>query len=100
MISYKQRCARCKKNMVLITSRKQFPICYECEKNELQGEIKDPKMKKLFNIPEDFYRQEAFLRSIKINYLKYGQLSDKQIEWFKKVVERLKNPKKEDEKPD
>ena len=94
MISYKQRCSRCKKNMVLITTRKQFPVCYDCEKNELHGEIKNKKMKKFFDLPEEFYKEEPFLRSIKINYMRYGQLSDKQIEWFKKVVERMKNPQK------
>jgi hypothetical protein len=52
-------------------------------------------MKKLFNIPEEFYKQNSFLRSIKINYLKYGELSEKQIDTFKEVVKKLKNPEKE-----
>lgn len=80
----------CKKNMVLITGRNQFPICYDCQKGELQGEIKDPKMKKMFDIPEEFYKQSGFLRSIKSNYLKFGKLSDKQIEFFKKAVKEMK----------
>ena len=90
MVSYKQLCARCKKNMVLITGRSQFPVCYDCQKSELQGEVKDPKMKKMFNIPEDMYRQNSFLRSIKSNYLRFGKLSDKQIEAFKNTVKNLK----------
>ena len=94
MISYKQRCVRCKKNMVLMKSRSQFPICYECQKPELEGEIKNKAMKKMFDIPEQFYRDEPFLRSIKINYLRFGNLSDKQIEAFKKVVEKIKHPEK------
>jgi len=75
--------------MVLITGRNQFPICYDCQKAELQGEIKDPKMKKMFNIPEEFYKQSGFLRSIKSNYLRYGNLSEKQIEFFKKAVKEM-----------
>lgn len=98
MVQYKQRCVRCKKNMVLMTSRSQFPLCYDCEKSELNGEIDDPEMKKMFNIPEEFYKNTPFLRSIKKNYLKFGNLSAKQIEVFKKVVEELKNPKKKEEK--
>ena len=90
MITYKQKCVRCKKNLVLTTPRNRFPMCYDCQKEEMQGKIKDPKMKKLFDIPEELYRAEPFLRSIKINYLKFGSLTEKQIEAFKKVVEKLK----------
>ena len=43
-------------------------------------------MKKLFDIPESFYKENSFLRDIKINYLRFGNLSEKQIEAFKKVV--------------
>ena len=89
-INYKSKCISCKKNYVLMTYKQRYPICYDCQKKELEGEIKDPKMKKLFNIPEEFYKQNAFLRSIKINYLKYGELSKKQIEVFKQVIEKLK----------
>jgi len=56
----------------------------------MQGEIKDPETKKLFNIPEEFYKENSFLRSVKINYLKYGQLSEKQVEFFKKTVQKMK----------
>jgi hypothetical protein len=50
-------------------------------------------MKKLFAIPEDYYVKSGFLRNIKINYLKYGQLSEKQVEVFKKVVKDLSEKK-------
>ncbi len=90
MASYKERCRRCKKNMVIVSSRSQYPLCYDCQKGELDKEIKDPKMKKMFDIPEDFYRQSSFLRSIKSNYLRFGKLTDKQIDFFKKVVEEVK----------
>ena len=89
-IQYKQKCARCKKNYVLVTSRNRFAVCYECQKGELHGEIKDAKMKKMFDIPEEYYKKSAFLRDIKINYLDYGKLTDRQIEAFKKVVKNMK----------
>ena len=76
-----------------MTYKQRYPVCYECQKKELEGKIKDPKMKRLFNVSEEFYKQNSFLRSIKINYLKYGELSDKQIKTFKEVVKKLKNPK-------
>jgi hypothetical protein len=93
MAAYKQRCAICKKNMVLVTSRWQFPKCYECQKAELNVEIKDPKMKKMFDIPEEFYRDNPFLRSIKSNYLRFDSLSERQIEAFQKTVEEMKTGK-------
>lgn len=77
--------------MVVVTSRNQFPLCYDCEKSELSGEIKDPEMKKMFDIPEIFYRENSFLRNIKKYYLKFDKLSEKQIEMFKKVAEDMKN---------
>lgn len=76
--------------MVLTTARNQYPVCFDCQKGELQGEITDPKMKEFFDIPPELYEKSTFLRSIKINYLRYGKLSDKQIEFFKKTVERMK----------
>lgn len=59
----------------------------------MKGEIEDPKMKKFFDIPKEFYKENAFLRSIKINYLKYGNLTEKQIEAFKKTVKKMKENK-------
>ena len=97
MVRYKQICSRCKKNMVVVTSNNRFPLCYDCQKDELHQEIKDPKMKKMFDIPEEFYKENAFLRSIKINFIKFGKLSDKQIEWFHKTVDTLKKPKEKKE---
>ena len=93
MVRFKQLCQKCKKNMVLVTSKTKFAICYDCQKEDLQGEIKDPKMKKMFDILEEFYRESLFLRNIKSSYLRFGKLSGKQIEWFKKVVEDMKKSK-------
>ncbi|MFH0701685.1 MAG: hypothetical protein V2A62_04570 [Candidatus Woesearchaeota archaeon] len=89
-ITYKQRCSRCKKNFVLVTWKNKYPLCYECQRGELVGEVKDPTIKKLFDIPEEFYKENSFLRSVKINYLKFGQLSEKQLEFFKKTVTKMK----------
>jgi len=61
----------------------------------MTGEITDPAMKKFFDIPEEHYRMNSFLRSIKINYMRYGSLTDNQKDAFKKTVEKLKEvPKK------
>lgn len=89
-ITYKQRCSRCKKNFVLVTWKNKYPLCYDCQKNEMGGEIKDPTLKKMFDIPEEFYKENSFLRSVKINYLKYEQLSEKQVDFFKKTVQKMK----------
>ena len=93
-VTYKQKCGRCKKNYVPISSWKQrFAACFECQKNELEGEIKDPEMKKFFDIPDKCYKENNFLRNIKISYLKFGKLTDKQIEAFRKTLEKMKEKK-------
>jgi len=89
-ITYKQKCIRCKTNYVTATWKQRYSVCYDCQKKEMQGEIKDPAMKKLLDIPEEFYQKNAFLRSIKINYLRYENLTEKQIEAFKKAVDKMK----------
>jgi len=94
MVKYQQKCMKCKKNYVLVSSRQRFAVCYECQKKELKGKIKDPKMKKMFDIPEEFYKKNSFLRDIKIKYLQFRELTEKQIEAFKKTVERMKNEQK------
>ncbi len=60
----------------------------------MKGEIKDPKMKKMFDIPEEFYEENSFLRDIKIKYLKWGELSERQIAAFKKTVKERKEKAK------
>ncbi|MFH1641317.1 MAG: hypothetical protein ABIC04_00285 [Nanoarchaeota archaeon] len=91
VIKYKQKCIRCKEKYVLASSKQKYVTCYECQKNEMEGKISDPKFKKMFDIPEDYYKENSFLRSIKVNYLRYGSLSDKQISAFKEIVEKLKD---------
>jgi ribosomal protein S27AE len=89
MAKYKQKCSRCKKNYVLATWRDKFLTCYECDKTEMDKPIKDPEMKKMFEIPEEYYVQNNFLRNIKVSYQRYGELSEKQIAAFKKVVDEM-----------
>ena len=96
MVKYKQLCFRCKKKYVLTTPRNRFPICYDCQKPEMEGKIEDAAMKKMFKIPEEFYQQSMFLRDIKIKYLKFKTLSEKQIDAFKKAVEKMKEEQKEE----
>lgn len=64
-------------------------MCYECQKPQLDVEIEDPKMKKLFDIPEEFYRENSFLCELKSKYIRFGSLSDKQIEVFERIVKEL-----------
>jgi hypothetical protein len=93
MVKFKQKCFKCKTNYVLISSRQRYSICYDCQKIEMKGNIKDPKMKKMFDIPEEFYRKNSFLRDIKIKYIKWKELTEKQVTAFKKVVKELKEEK-------
>ncbi len=93
MVTYKQLCNKCKKNYVVVTSKQNYALCYDCQKNDLKKKIKDPKMKKLFDIPEEFYKESSFLRNLKLYYLQFEKLSEKQIEAFKKTVERMKKNK-------
>ncbi|MFH1591344.1 MAG: hypothetical protein ABIC95_05460 [archaeon] len=89
-VKYKQKCIRCKKNYIVVSWRNRNQICYECHKKEMVGEITDPVMKKMFDIPEEYYVANSFLRSIKISYLRYENLSEKQVEAFKNAVVKLK----------
>ncbi len=92
-IRYKQKCFKCRKNWVTVSRGQRYVICYDCQKDELNKKIKDPEMKKMFDIPEDFYRKNSFLISIKLNYFRFDKLSEKQIEAFKKTVKRMKEEK-------
>ena len=93
-VQYKQKCAKCKKNYVLATSRTSYVLCYDCQKSSLIGEITDPVYKKLLTIPEEFYKENSFLRNIKVNYLKYHSLTESQVSAFEKVVDQMKSDKK------
>jgi hypothetical protein len=89
MVSFKKKCGRCRKNYVLANNRTGFAVCFECHQKQMKGEIKDPQMKKMFDIPAQFYKDSMFLRDIKIKYLQYENLSERQVEAFKKSVLKL-----------
>lgn len=93
-MKYKQKCIQCKKNYVPVRKRKKYVVCYECQKEKLHQEVKDPEMKKMFDIPEEFYKKNAFLRDIKVKYHRYGELTERQIEVFKDVVKKMKKKRK------
>lgn len=90
MAKYKQRCVICKKNMVLMLSGRQFPICMTCEMKNFDKPIKNPKYKALLDINTKWYEENSFLRSVKSHYIRKGMLTDRQIEAFKKVVAEYK----------
>jgi hypothetical protein len=88
MVEYKERCMLCKKAMVIMRSRRQKPICSSCQfRGTEDKEITDPVMKKLFDIKPALYEKSYFLRDIKARYLRYGSLTEKQIEVFQKVAD-------------
>ena len=89
-VQYKQKCVKCKKNYVLATSRTSYVLCYDCQKSSLVGEITEPAYKKLLEIPEEYYKENAFLRNIKANYLKYHSLTESQVSAFERVVADIK----------
>lgn len=89
MVMFKLKCIKCKKNYQLATRRDKWVVCYECQKPEMGSEIKDKEMKKMFDINEEFYVNNMFLRDIKIKYIKYGELSEAQINAFKKTVNKM-----------
>jgi len=90
MAKFKQLCLRCKKNYVPASWRDKFIQCYECQKKELSTEIEDKEFKKMFDIPEEFYKENSFLRDIKIKYIRFKTLSERQIEAFKETVKKMK----------
>lgn len=90
VIRYKEKCCKCRKNFVTVTNRQRYVVCYDCQVKDLSGEITDPDMKQLFDIPEQYYRENSFLRNIKVSYLRYRNLTDKQVEAFRKTVEQVK----------
>lgn len=93
MAKYQEKCRRCKKNYVMVAGRRAFALCYDCQKGDMQGTIKNQKIKKFFEIPEEYYKQNSLLRNIKIHYLRFGKLTEKQKEAFKKTVEKLEQGK-------
>lgn len=90
MARYKQRCSVCKKNWSLVTSyRQRFVVCIPCEMQEIMKPIKDAKFKKLFALPLELYKENSFLRSVRYQYGRFGSITERQLEAFKKTVKEL-----------
>jgi hypothetical protein len=99
MVAYKQRCALCKNKWALVTSQRQkFVTCMDCEMKVVEKEVEDKEFKKLFKIPIEWYKENSFLRSIRYQYGRWGSLTEKQIEAFKKTVKEKKEKGKEKKK--
>lgn len=96
-LKFKKKCALCRDKMAIITSFSQFPVCDCCQMKRIKGNIAD-KEYEFLNINDKLYKESYFLRNIKENYLRYGNLSEKQIEAFKKVVKEMQGGKKEEKK--
>ena len=94
-VLFKTKCSRCKKNWVTVSRRDRYCLCFECQRPELEKEIKDPEMKKFFDIPQEFYQRNMFLRNIKSSYLKFGSLTQPQKDAFMKTVEKFREEAKE-----
>ena len=90
MARYKQLCTICRKNHVIIERYKQKPFCPECEMRNW-GKIEKEKYKKILDIPKEIYVKSYFLRNVRGYYETFGKLTEKQIDAFKKNVEKLKN---------
>ncbi len=64
----------------------------------VEQEVEDKEFKKLFQIPIEWYKENSFLRSIRYQYGRWGSLTEKQIEAFKKTVKEKKEKGKEKKK--
>ncbi|MDP3917484.1 MAG: hypothetical protein Q8Q42_04345 [Nanoarchaeota archaeon] len=94
MPSYKQRCMVCKNSYVLVkSSRQKFVTCIDCEMIYVKKPIENKKMAEIFDIPVDWYMENYFLRSIRYQYGRWGTLTERQLEAFKKAVEDMKKEK-------
>ncbi len=98
MVTYKQKCARCKTNWALVRGRSRFPVCIACEMKAVDKPIKDKTFAKMFDIPRAWYEQNHFLRSIRYQYASFESLTDKQIEAFKKTIKELREKETRKEK--
>lgn len=91
MARYKQRCGLCKKNWALMsTGYQRFPVCIDCQMKQVDKPIKNASMKKLLGIPREWYLENHFLRSVRYQYGRFGDITQKQAEAFKNAVEEMK----------
>jgi hypothetical protein len=95
MVKFKQRCYVCKNNWALVSSgRQKFVVCKDCEMKVVDKKVEKKTYAKLFDIPREWYEENGFLRSIRYSYGKWGSLTERQLEAFKKTVKELKKEAK------
>ena len=92
---FKKKCALCKKNMAVILSFRQFPVCTECQMKRIKEEVTEPAYQFL-NLSDELYQKSQFLRNIKEFYLRNRTLSEKQIQAFKKAAKDVKEGKEKE----
>ena len=56
---------------------------------EVEKPVNDPVFIKLFDIPKEWYEKNPFLRSVRYQYGKFGELTEKQIAAFKKTIKEM-----------
>tara|TARA_Y100000310_G_scaffold257116_1_gene265131 strand:- start:1204 stop:1512 length:309 start_codon:yes stop_codon:yes gene_type:complete len=94
---FKQKCKICKAVWTVV-NRREFPICVECHMKQIfsggfeNNKVTDKKYKFL-NVSKELYERSRFLRNIRQSYFRYEELTENQINAFKKTVKELKeNP--------
>ncbi len=95
-LKFKKKCNICKKVWVVVRSR-EYTICVPCHMKQIFSQEVTDKKFDFLNIDRELYEESRFLRNIRQSYLMYNELSEKQVEAFKKVAEDVKNGDVEDE---
>lgn len=93
MITYQQKCSICRKNLVLIKSRRQRPVCIICQEKEWNEPITDPVFKELFDFDKSVFETSNFIRSLRMYYNRYHTLTERQLAALKDIRERMKSQK-------
>ena len=86
---FKEKCKICKEKWVLVYPR-EYTICLECQMKQIFSEEVTEKEYEFLNQPKELFEKSKFLRNIRRSYLMYKDLTDKQIEAFKKAVKDIK----------
>lgn len=69
---------------------RQKPICIDCQMKQWD-KIKNERYKELFSISKKFYEESYFLRNVRDYYDKFGKITKKQEEAFKKTIKEMEN---------
>ena len=61
---------------------------------EIEKPIDDPAYKKLFDVPLAWFEKNSFLRSVRYQYGRFGDLTEKQLVVLKKTLKEMKAKEK------